>query len=150
MIHTQSTRPNCIALRVSKKGACPAGVGVLVPQFERSDTKLRLKQKLLKCRSSIKIATFKVKTLNRICQLPEQAASAIDHNIDIRCIHEHRYLHSENMKYHYTGNGWTFVSASTWKNSVNGAIGGVGMLIGPRALKSLNREHTTEDDGSYV
>ena len=41
------------------------------------------------------------------------------------------------MKYHDTGNGWTFVSASAWKNSVNAAIG-VGMLIGPRALKSLN------------
>ena len=42
------------------------------------------------------------------------------------------------MKYHDTGNGWTFVSASARKNSVNGAIGGVGMLTGSRALKSLN------------
>ena len=31
-----------------------------------------------------------------------------------------------------------FVSASAWKNSVNSVIGGVGMLIGPRALKSFN------------
>ena len=42
------------------------------------------------------------------------------------------------MKYHDAGNGWTFVSASAWKNSVNTAIGDVGMLIGPQALKSLN------------
>ena len=31
-----------------------------------------------------------------------------------------------------------FVSTSARKNSVNTAIGGVGMLIGPWALKSLN------------
>ena len=29
-------------------------------------------------------------------------------------------------------------TASAWKNSVNATIEGVGMLIGPRALKSLN------------
>ena len=58
------------------------------------------------------------------------------HNIDIICIQE--YIHSEDIKYRDTGNGWTFVSASAWKNSDNAAIGGVGMLIGPRALKSLN------------
>ena len=30
------------------------------------------------------------------------------------------------------------VSATAWKNSGNATIGGVGMLIGPQALKSLN------------
>ena len=29
-------------------------------------------------------------------------------------------------------------TVSAWKNSVNATVGGVGMLIGPRALKSLN------------
>ena len=69
-------------------------------------------------------------------QLPELTASAIDHNIDIICIQEHKYTHSEDIKYHNTGNGWTLANASAWKNSVNATIGGVGMLIGPRALKS--------------
>ena len=64
--------------------------------------------------------------------------SAIDHNIDIICIHEYRYHHSEeDIKYHDTGNGLTFVSSSVRKNSVNAVIGGVSMLIGPRALKPL-------------
>ena len=48
----------------------------------------------------------------------------------------HRYLHSEDIKFDDTGNGWTFVSVSAWKNSLNAAI--VGMLIGPTAQKSLN------------
>ena len=54
------------------------------------------------------------------------------------CIQEHGYTHSEDIKYHDSGNGWTLASESAWKNSVNATIGGVGMLIGPRALKSLN------------
>ena len=54
------------------------------------------------------------------------------------CIHEHRYAYSEDIKYHDTGNWWTLTTASAWKNSVNATIGGMGMLIGPRALKSLN------------
>ena len=30
------------------------------------------------------------------------------------------------------------VTVSAWKDSVNASVGGVGMLIGPRALKTLN------------
>ena len=33
---------------------------------------------------------------------------------------------------------WQWMDASHWKNSVNTTVGGVGMLIGPRALKKLN------------
>ena len=47
-------------------------------------------------------------------------------------------MHTEDIKYHETGNGWTLATVSAWKNSVNVAVGGVGMLIGPRALKMLN------------
>ena len=51
---------------------------------------------------------------------------------------EHRYTHTEDIKYHQTGNGLTLATVSAWKNSVNATVGGVGMLIGPRALKTLN------------
>ena len=46
--------------------------------------------------------------------------------------------HSEDIKYHDTGNGLSFISASAWKTSFNATIAGVGMLIGPQALKPLN------------
>ena len=46
-----------------------------------------------------------VRTLNRIGQFPELIASAEEHKIDIICIQEHRYTHSEDIKYHETGNG---------------------------------------------
>ena len=41
-----------------------------------------------------------------------------------------RYTHTEDIKYHETGNGWSHVTVS--------AVGGVGLLIGPKALKTLN------------
>ena len=72
-----------------EKGASPAEVGALASAFEKSATEL--KQKLLKCKHTIQIATFNVRTLDRIGQLPELTASTIDHNIGIICIQEHRH-----------------------------------------------------------
>ena len=137
MTHTQTTYTNRIALRAGKKGARPAEVGALASVFEKSATELK-QSKLLKCKQTLQIATFNVRTLNRIGQLPELIASAKEHKIDIICIQEHRYTHTEDIKYHETGNGWSLVTVSAWKNSVNATVGGVGLLIGPRALKTLN------------
>ena len=133
MTHTQTTYINSVALCAGKKGARPADVGSLASVFEKSATEL--KQKLLKCKQTIQIATFNVRTLNRIGQLPELTASAVEHKIDIICIQEHRYTHTEDIKYHKTGNGWTLATVSALKNSVNDTVGGVEMLIGPRVLK---------------
>ena len=135
MTHTQTTYINCIARRAGKKGARPAEVGALASVFEKSATEL--KPKLLKCKQTIQIAIFNVRTLNRIGQLPELTASTVEHKIHIICIQEHRYTHTEDIKYHETGNGWTLATVSAWKNSVNAMVGGVGMLIGPIALKHL-------------
>ena len=41
------------------------------------------------------------------------------------------------MKYLDAGNGWTFVSTSVRRNSVNAVIGDVGMFLGLSVLKSL-------------
>ena len=47
-------------------------------------------------------------------------------------------MHTEDINYHKIGNGWTLATVSAWKNSVNATVGGVGMLIGPREIKTLN------------
>ena len=135
MTHTQTTYINCIALRAGKKGARPAEVGALASVFEKPATELKLKKTLLKCKQTIQIVTLNVRTLNRIGQLPELTASAVEHKIDIICIQEHRYTHTED---HETGNGWTLVTVSACKNSVNASVGGWELLIGQRALKTLN------------
>ena len=137
MTHTLTTYRNRIALCSGKKGLRPAEVGTLASVFEKSATELK-QQKLLKCKQTIHITTFNIRTLNRIGQLPELTASAAEHNIDIIYIQEHRYTHSDDIKYHDISNGWTLATVSAWINSINSTIGGVGMLIGPRALKSLN------------
>ena len=82
MNHIQTTRPNRIDLRAGKKGVRPAEVGALASVFEKSVTELKLKQKLLKCKHTIQITTFNVRTLNKIRQLRELRASAINHNMD--------------------------------------------------------------------
>ena len=143
MTHTQTTCTNRIALRAGKKGVRPAEVEALASAFEKSATELK-RSKLLKCKQTLQIATFNVRTLNRIGQPPELIASAVEHKIDIICIQEHRYTHTEDMKYYETGNGWSLVTVSAWKNSVNSAVGGVGLLIGPRALKTLNSKKKKE------
>ena len=54
-----------------------------------------------------------------------------------RCISSFDSLAWVNML-QYVTNGWSLATVSAWKNSVNAAVGGVGLLIGPRALKTLN------------
>ena len=77
MTHTQTVFTNHIALRAGKKGARPAEVGALASVFEKSATEL----KQLKCKQAIQIATFNIRTQNRIGQLPELTASAVEHKI---------------------------------------------------------------------
>ena len=85
MTYTQTTYINRITLRAGKKGAPPAEVGALASVFEKSATELK-QQKLLKCKQTIQIATFDVRTLNRIVQPPELTALAVEYEIDITCI----------------------------------------------------------------
>ena len=111
MTHTQTTYINRIALRAGKKGAHPAEVEALASVFEKSATELK-QQKLLKCKQTIQIVTFNVRTLNKIGQLSELNASAVEHNIDIICIQERRYTHNKDIKYPDTCNGWLLATAS--------------------------------------
>ena len=73
---------NHIALCASKQGAHSADVGTLAPMFEKSATELKLKQKLPRCKSTVHIGTFNVRTLNRIGQLLELAAFVAEYDID--------------------------------------------------------------------
>ena len=88
MTHTQTTYIKRIALCAGKKGARPAKVGALASVFEKSATELK-KKIILKCKQTIQIATLNVRALNRIGQLLELTASAVEHKIDIICIQEH-------------------------------------------------------------
>ena len=90
-----------------------ADIGVLAPELKKSTIEPR--PNLLRCKSIVNIRIFNVRTLKIIHQLPDLIAYAAEHNIDIICVQEHRYYHSERkLKYYGTGNGWAFVSAYAW------------------------------------
>ena len=98
-----------------------------------------LKDKILRCKHPMIFSTFNVRTLNSIKQISELTYNAVSLNIDLICIQEHRLFHDNlSLKYHSVGMGWTFISSSAWKNSINATIGGVGILISPRAMRCLN------------
>ena len=72
----------------------------------------------------MQIATFNVRTLNRIGQQPELTASAVERNIV--CVQGHRYHHSEvKIKYYYIGKwpcGRVFASDPGDRGSIPGRI----------------------------
>ena len=103
---------NCITLRAGKQGARSVEVVTLAPVSEKSETELKTKPKLLRCKNIVNMTSFKVRNLNIVNESPEPTTSAVVHNIDIICIQEYWYYNSElEIKYHDNGNGWIFVSA---------------------------------------
>ena len=126
-----------IARRAGYQGACSAEVSTSASVYEKSATKLPNKN-LIKCKRNTIISTFNIRTLNKIQQIPELISSAIEHNIDVICLQEHRALHPElDIKIHSKYKGWTLATASAWTNSMNATMGGVGLLLSPTAKKSL-------------
>ena len=57
----------------------------LASVLQKSATELK-QQNLLKCKQTIQIVTFNVRTMNRIGQQPELATSGVKHKIGIICI----------------------------------------------------------------
>ena len=137
-------RSSRIARRAVKQGARPANaprVAVekcITEENQRSTIKYNGNKKLLKCKSSIFLSTFNVRTLCDT-QLHELVASAEELNQDIIFVQEHRYIHDDSrIKEHDLGKQWNLITSSAWKNSMNSAIGGIGMLLSPTAYKALN------------
>ena len=139
MTQTQIRRSYRRARRVGKQGERPANSARYA--VEKPVTELNIP--LLKCKRHIFIATLNVRTLSNKAQIGELVASAVKHNTDIICLQEHRIVHEDILlKYHDVGKNWTLVTSSAWRNSSNAAVGGVGILLSPRAQKALNNIET--------
>ena len=110
---------------------------VLAPDFDKFVTE-RNRRQLLKCKRTINLSTFNVRTLQSIKQMSELIAIAVTYHIDVINVQEHRFYHEDiDLKYHELGNGWTFISASGLKNTGNSKIGGVGMLLSSHILMEV-------------
>ena len=52
-------------------------------------------------------------------------------------IQEHRLVHEEPLKHHSLGDNWLLITSSATRNTMHAAIGGVGILLKPHALESI-------------
>ena len=95
MTITQIICPNRIALCAGKKGCVLLKLELWSQCLKNPLQSSNTKQKLLKRKNTIQIATFNVRTLNGIGQQGELTASVVEHNIDLVCLQEHRYHHNE-------------------------------------------------------
>ena len=134
------TRKSCRIARHADYQGARIGVISQAPILEKkaTDSLIRLKPKFLKRSSKICISTFNIRTIKGEYQSSELVASAIEHNIDIICIQEHRLYYTDfYIKYHTLNIGWSLVTSSSWKNNSNSSTGGVGLLLSQRATASL-------------
>ena len=126
-----------IALRVGNQGARPPDLAQYA--VEKSATVLPSHSQLLKGKQITYISSYNARTLTNGSQSGELTAAANQHNHDIICIQEHRIFHDDCiLKHHDMGKRWLLATSSAIKNSINASIGGVGLLLSPKAKKSFN------------
>ena len=90
----------------------------------------------LKCRHSMKIATFNVNTIRNDNKKEELAYVANKHQIEIIGIQEHRIIHNDVIEYRKIGEHHV-ITSSAWRNNAQASQGGVGLLLGSKARKAL-------------
>ena len=132
-----------IARRVGDQGArppagCQAGIEKNV-----TDQNISKGCRLLKCRKTTLVSTFNCRTLNPSERAGELTALAQEQNIDVICIQEHRIYHDDiDLKFHDMKKGWVMITSSAGKATNNSTIRGVGLLLSPKAHKTLNSVET--------
>ena len=119
-------------------GRCPIGqLGGSGRHHATAENPRETQCKLVSCRKRTIISTFNTRTLNPSSRLSELVRSAKDKNIDIIAIQEHRFFHPDkNIEYHKIED-YHLITASSWKNSVNASVGGVGFLFSPAAMENV-------------
>ena len=95
--------------------------------------------KFLSCRNRILISTFNTRTLlHPLSHLNELVLNAKAQKVDVISIQEHRFFHPDTkLEYHHIED-YQLITSSCWKNSVNASIGGVGLLLSPKAMENLS------------
>ena len=102
-----------------------------------TDRSTTTKSKLLSCKNHILTATFNSRTIRETSRKSELIYSMSKHKIDILGIQEHRIIHQEPTRYERC-NGHLLITSSAWWNDNQAAMGGVGILLGPKAIKALS------------
>ena len=92
---------------------------------------------LMKASRVLRVATFNVRTLKNENIISEIIASANATQLDIICLQEHRFIHEDVDTNEYSIGECHMITGSAWKNRVNAATGGIGILINKTSFNSL-------------
>ena len=92
---------------------------------------------LLNATKRFKIGSLNTQTLQKVYKIPELIASAELTGQDIICIQENRFIHEDTVIKEHTYDKWKLLTLSAWKNSINAATGGIGMLLSSQAYNTI-------------
>lgn len=96
-----------------------------------------LERRFIRRMTPFNISTFNVRTINHVSKKEELLHHALQYNIDVICLQEHRTHHPEVLMQEKTG-AYLLVTASAEKNTINATVRGVGFLLSPRAQKACH------------
>ena len=91
---------------------------------------------LLRCKSSMQMGTINVNTLRDECKAAELEQRNNLAGIEILGVQEHRMIHDDPIEFRKIGTSY-LVTSSGWRNDQQSSQGGVGLLLGKKAKKSL-------------
>lgn len=93
--------------------------------------------KLLKCKKQTIFSSFNVRSLTQTSRQQELFQCFSKNNLDILSIQEHRFYHPDSEFQHTILGKNKLVTSSAWKNSQGTTIGGIGILLSPKASSNL-------------
>ena len=102
-----------------------------------SNDRARESATLLKAKKTVTLSTFNTRTLRKRRNLEEVTINFKKYGISVLGIQEHRRVHEDEPISYHMYMGQYLVTSSAWRNSQNAAVGGVGMLLNPKAKKAL-------------
>ena len=105
--------------------------------LERNESGTTNKKQLVNCKNTTIISTFNTRTLCILGRLDELSLNAKLQGIDIIAVQEHRFYHDKKPVKYHPADTYQLVTSSSWKNSMNASVGGVGFLLSPAAINNL-------------
>ena len=91
---------------------------------------------ILRCKKPFSMATFNANTAREDGRMKEIVHCFMKCGIEMLGIQEHRRVHEDSVKYSRV-EGQYLITSSAWRNQSQAAVGGVGLLLSPKARKSL-------------
>lgn len=93
---------------------------------EKTSSKRTETNVFAKCKRPLLVSTFNVRSLNSTMKISELVALAIECNINVMSIQEHRFHHTDvELRHVNLARVCTLVTSSAWKSSRNSTIGGL-------------------------